>query len=127
MSHGRVVEQGTHNDLLKKRSMYYELVEKQRMSIERNIVISEAKSALDADPELPDLKDEGNDSKVYTAEMEQHQGAEDPERNSKREAGDREYSLWELIKFIAKFNKEETLTMLWGLFFSIVTGAGNPT
>lgn len=52
MSHGRVVEPGTHNDLLEKRSMYYELVEKQRMSTERSIVISDAKSALEADPEL---------------------------------------------------------------------------
>ena len=52
MSHGRVVEQGTHNDLLEKRSMYYELVEKQRMSTEGG-VISEAKSGLGADLNFP--------------------------------------------------------------------------
>ncbi|OQE06883.1 hypothetical protein PENVUL_c016G07224 [Penicillium vulpinum] len=128
MSHGRVVEQGTHNDLLEKRSVYYELVEKQRMSTERSIVISEAKSALDS-PELTDLKDEDMDSKKYTYEMGQHRGAPDCEKDFEREP-DREYSeysLWALIKFIASFNKEETLTMIWGLFFSIVTGAGNPT
>ncbi|KAJ5429368.1 hypothetical protein N7491_006384 [Penicillium cf. griseofulvum] len=124
MSHGRVVEQGTHNDLLEKRSVYYELVEKQRMSTERGITISETKSALDTD-ELPDFKDEGDDSKS-TYEIGQLRRSEDRDRESKRKA-DREYSLWELIKFIANFNKEETLTMLWGLFFSIITGAGNPT
>lgn len=127
MSHGRVVEQGTHNDLLEKRSMYYKLVKKQRMLAERSIVISEAKSALDADPGIPDLKGEGNESNTYTYEMGQHRGAEDRERDSERETGDREYSLWDLIKFVANFNKEETLTMVWGLFFSIVTDAGNPT
>ncbi|KAJ5827488.1 ABC transporter integral membrane type 1 [Penicillium robsamsonii] len=124
MSHGRVVEQGTHNDLLEKRSMYYELVEKQRMTTERSIIISETKSALEAD-ELPDLKDDLDESK-YTYEMGQHRGSKDSERYSKGKT-DREYSLWELIKFIANFNKEETLTMVWGLFFSIITGAGNPT
>jgi ATP-binding cassette subfamily B (MDR/TAP) protein 1 len=124
MSHGCVVEQGTHNDLLEKRSMYYDLVEKQRMSTKRHITIVETKSALDTD-ELPGFKYEGDDSKS-TYELGEHRGTQDRERDSKRKDG-REYSLWELIKFIANFNKEETLTMLWGLFFSIITGAGNPT
>ncbi|KAJ5158989.1 ABC transporter integral membrane type 1 [Penicillium coprophilum] len=114
MSHGRVVEQGTHNDLLRKRSMYYDLVEKQRMSTKRDIVIGKAMSALDPDS-LPDLKDEGDNPK-YTYEIGQREGSEDHGRDFKQELG-RKYSLWVLIKFIANFNKEETLTMIWGLFF----------
>ncbi|KAJ5383180.1 hypothetical protein N7517_001091 [Penicillium concentricum] len=122
MSHGRVVEQGTHNDLLEKRTAYYELVEKQRMSTERSIVTSDANFALHAD-DLPDLKDDVDESK-YMIEM-GHRESEDRERDSGK-AG-REYSLWELIVFIANFNKKETLTMVLGLLFSIITGTGNPT
>ncbi|KAF3482471.1 uncharacterized protein GIQ15_05230 [Arthroderma uncinatum] len=125
MSHGRVVEQGTHNELLEKRSTYYHLVEKQRLSTERSIVISEAKSDLDRGAELPDVKDDCKESDVYPHEIRPYRG--DGERASEGEAGYFKYSLWELIKFVANFNSEETLIMVSGLFWSIVTGAGNPT
>ncbi|KAM5458307.1 putative ABC-type xenobiotic transporter [Microsporum audouinii] len=124
MSHGRVVEQGTHNELLEKRSTYYQLVEKQRLSSERNIVISEAKSALDRGADLPGVKDDYKESDEYTHEIRPYHEAKASERASKRKAGN---SLWELIKFVANFNKEETLIMVLGLFWSIITGAGNPT
>ncbi|KAJ5913929.1 hypothetical protein N7504_002812 [Penicillium tannophilum] len=122
MSHGRVIEQGTHNDLLQKRSMYYELVEKQRMSTERGVVLNDSSKRT----ELLDLC-ERNEVEKQTLEIRQHQGAEDCLRDSDVKADSREYSLWQLIKFVANFNKEETLTMAWGLLFSIITGAGNPT
>jgi len=123
MSHGRVIEQGTHNELLKKRSMYYDLVEKQRMSTQRGIFLGEPNEHS----EFLDLKSEVHKSEKHTLEMGQHQSAEDYEKNAEVKAGSRENSLWRLIKFVANFNKEETLTMVWGLFFSIITGAGNPT
>ncbi|KAM5442228.1 putative ABC-type xenobiotic transporter [Microsporum ferrugineum] len=124
MSHGRVIEQGTHNELLEKRSTYYQLVEKQRLSSERNIVISEAKSALDRGADLPNVRDDYKESDEYTHEIRPYHEAEASVRASKRKAGN---SLWELIKFVANFNKEETLIMVLGLFWSIITGAGNPT
>ncbi|KAE8148191.1 P-loop containing nucleoside triphosphate hydrolase protein [Aspergillus avenaceus] len=124
ISHGRVVEQGTHNELLEKQSMYYELVEKQRMLTERSIVISEEASALNGDPDLPDLKSNSKEANEYTHEIGQYRGVEN---ETDSEAGHREYSLWELIKFVANFNREETLTMVSGLSFSIITGAGTPT
>lgn len=127
MSHGRVVEQGTHNELLEKRSMYYELVEKQRMSTERSIVTREANSPLDLGSKLPDLEDEVNESNKYMYDIKRHRGTKDPERGLEGESGGCEYPLWTLIKFVANFNKEETVTMVCGLLFSIITGAGNPT
>lgn len=103
--------------------MYYELVEKQRMSTESGIVLNNSNKQT----EFLDLKSERNEVELQTLEIRQHQGAEDCERDSEVKADSREYSLWQLIKFVANFNKEETLTMVWGLLFSIITGAGNPT
>lgn len=124
MSHGSVIEQGTHNELLEKRSIYYELVEKQRMSTERSLVISEAKSALQGNPDPLNSKEFEKEFDRESDDVEPSSGAE---RESEREAGDHQYSLWELIKFVASLNKEETLIMVSGLFWSIITGAGNPT
>jgi ATP-binding cassette, subfamily B (MDR/TAP), member 1 len=124
MSHGSVIEQGTHNELLEKRSIYYELVEKQRMSTERSLVISEAKSALQGNPDPLNSKEFEKEFDRESDDVEPSNGAE---RESEREAGDNQCSLWELIKFVASLNKEETLIMVSGLFWSIITGAGNPT
>jgi ATP-binding cassette subfamily B (MDR/TAP) protein 1 len=126
MSHGGVVEQGTHSDLLEKRSVYYELVEKQRMSTERDVGPSEERSTFDMDAELPGSKDEGNESHKHTYQIEQDPVSEGQDGDSDGKADGR-FSLWELIKFVANFNKQETFTMLWGLIFSVITGAGNPT
>ncbi|KAJ5338527.1 hypothetical protein N7452_005255 [Penicillium brevicompactum] len=126
MSHGRVVDQGTHSDLLEKRSVYYELVEKQRMSTERDTGPGEESYTLDVNAEFPGSKDEGNESNKHTYQIELDPTSEGQERDGDGKADGR-YSLWELIKFVANFNKQETFTMLWGLFFSVITGAGNPT
>ncbi|KAJ5034584.1 hypothetical protein NUH16_006026 [Penicillium rubens] len=126
MSHGGVVEQGTHSDLLEKRSVYYELVEKQRMSTERVVGPSEERSTFDTDAELPGSKDEGNESHKHAYQIEQDPVSEGQDGDSDGKADGR-FSLWELIKFVANFNKQETFTMLWGLIFSVITGAGNPT
>jgi ATP-binding cassette subfamily B (MDR/TAP) protein 1 len=107
--------------------VYYELVEKQRMSTGRDIGPSEEKSKFDADAEFPDSKDEGNESNKHTYQIEQDPVAEGREGHSDGKAHEGRYSLWELMKFVANFNKQETFTMLWGLFFSVITGAGNPT
>ncbi|KXG51504.1 ABC transporter, integral membrane type 1 [Penicillium griseofulvum] len=126
MSHGGVVEQGTHSDLLEKRSVYYELVEKQRMSTEREVSPSEENSTFGIDVELPGLKDEGDESNKHTYQIGQDSISEGQDGDLYGKADGR-YSLWELIKFVANFNKQETFTMLWGLIFSVITGAGNPT
>jgi ATP-binding cassette, subfamily B (MDR/TAP), member 1 len=85
MSHGSVIEQGTHNELLEKRSIYYELVEKQRMSTERSLVISEAKSALQGNPDPLNSKEFEKEFDRESDDVEPSNGAE---RESEREAGD---------------------------------------
>ncbi|KAJ5494554.1 hypothetical protein N7463_010641 [Penicillium fimorum] len=85
MSHGRVVEQGTHNGLRNDRCIMNE---------------------------LPDLKDYVDESK-YTDEIGQHRGSGDSKRDSKRK-NDREYPLLELIRFIASFNKGVGQAVFYG-------------
>ena len=126
MSHGSVVEQGTHSDLLEKRSVYYGLVEKQCISMERDVGRGDEKSTFDVDVEFPSSKNEGEESNKHTYQIEQDPVSEGLGGDSDGKSDSR-YSLWELIKFVTKFNKQETPIMLWGLFFSIITGAGNPT
>lgn len=132
MSHGRVIEQGTHNELLKKQSMYYELVKKQRMSTERSTVINKTTSALNGDVDVPGhdglsgSKPDTKESNEYTRGIMENRVAERDQGNLAQDFNSSRYSLWELIKFVARINKQETLIMLSGLFWSIITGAGNP-
>jgi ATP-binding cassette subfamily B (MDR/TAP) protein 1 len=118
MSYGPVVEQGTHKELIKKRPVDYELVEKQRMSTEGDIGPSE-ESPRSTQIWNSYMKHKGNKSNIQAYQIK--------EANSDRKAYDHRHSLWELTKFVANFNKQETFTVLWGLFFSVITGAGNPT
>lgn len=68
------------------------------MSTERGIVACEATSPLDPGPELPDLKDEVNESNEYTDDTEQHRGTKDLAKNSEGEVGDSENS-WFVVCF----------------------------
>ena len=97
------------------------------MSTEGDIGPSEEKFTFEADMEFPDSKHDGNESNIQAYQIEQDLVTEGREANSDGKAYDHRYSLWELMKFVANFNKQETFTMLWGLFFSVITGAGNPT
>ncbi|OOQ88748.1 hypothetical protein PEBR_11271 [Penicillium brasilianum] len=63
-----------------------------------------------ADTEFPDSKDEGNESIKHTYQIEQGLVTEGPESDSDGKPFDRRDSLWELMKFVAHFNKKETFT-----------------
>jgi ATP-binding cassette subfamily B (MDR/TAP) protein 1 len=142
MSQGRIVEQGTHDDLLERRGAYYKLVTAQAIAAVSEMT-AEEEEAANLEEEQALIR------KASTRNMESGHGAvpEDPEddiraklnRSQSRQSASsvalagrttepqRKYSLWKLMKVIASFNKQEWKLMLIGLFWSAICGCGNPT
>ncbi|KAL8952455.1 MAG: hypothetical protein Q9222_001646 [Ikaeria aurantiellina] len=157
MTQGRIVEQGTHDELLEKKSAYYNLVEAQRLSAEK-----QAEERAEEIAALEETEKANEIMKVVTRES--NSGAKLSKTNTEKSAGENldrtttnrslrakltrtmtgksvservleergsneksEYSLWTLIKVVGSFNKKETHFMLFGLFWSIIAGGGNPT
>ncbi|EOO02730.1 putative leptomycin b resistance protein pmd1 protein [Phaeoacremonium minimum UCRPA7] len=139
MSQGRIVEQGTHNQLLEKRGAYYNLVTAQNIAAD-NEMTAEEEEAIDEEEEKLIRK------KTSNKETNVEGFAEDPDDNirdrlnrtettkslssvalqGKKAEDEKQYSLWTLIKVIASFNKNEWPLMLVGVFFSIICGGLNP-
>ncbi|KAI1661901.1 P-loop containing nucleoside triphosphate hydrolase protein [Daldinia decipiens] len=137
MSQGTIVEQGTHDELLELNGAYARLVNAQNIAVVNDLT-AEEQEAIDAKEESlirkaskagdvgyvedPDdnIRDKLNRSTTQgSASSKALQGRKPEER--------KQYSLWTLIKLIASFNKEEWKLMLYGLFWSIICGGGNPT
>ncbi|TDZ23972.1 Leptomycin B resistance protein pmd1 [Colletotrichum orbiculare MAFF 240422] len=137
MSAGRIVEQGTHDELLEKEGAYYNLVSAQNIA-RVNEMDAEEEAAIDAeDDELVQKKSRVSE-KGFVADPEDNIAAKLQRTSTskslssvalqnRKEDGQVKYSLWTLIKLIASFNKKEIHLMLIGLFFSIICGGGNPT
>ena len=129
MSQGRIVEQGSHDELLEKKSAYYNLVEAQRISAEN----AEKKTEEDAETI------ESQEELVTSLTPEKQVTREQLERSttgksvssaileSRKSSSAAHYSLWTIIKVVGSFNKKEVHLMLLGLVFSIIAGGGNPT
>ncbi|OTB20136.1 hypothetical protein K445DRAFT_51964 [Daldinia sp. EC12] len=137
MSQGTIVEQGTHDELLERNGAYAKLVSAQNIAVV-NELSAEEQEAIDAKDESlirtaskgskagivedPDdnIRDKLNRSTTQGSASSRALQGRSPEERKK-------YSLWTLIKLIASFNKEEWKLMLYGLFWSIICGGGNPT
>jgi len=151
MSQGRIVEQGTHTELLAKKAAYYDLVEAQKIA-----AMNEAKQLEVAEDEEAELADKGIDiekravqpldadiEKAVSENSSEDQldekrpdllhrvttGKSDSSvvLSKKQQQAEQNYSLWTLIKVIGGFNKSEWHLMLLGLAFCIVCGGGDPT
>ncbi|KAL8975530.1 MAG: hypothetical protein Q9197_000207 [Variospora fuerteventurae] len=152
MSQGRIVEQGTHDELLERKSAYYNLVEAQRLSAEKEADdLAEEMAEAEEKGEINDVlkmasKNGGKLDKTNTETSAKLDRLE-PERSlrarlrltvtgksvseqvleeSSSHSGGR-YSLWTLIQVVGSFNRKEWHLMLVGLVFSIIAGGGNPT
>ncbi|KAJ4390616.1 GTPase-activating protein [Gnomoniopsis smithogilvyi] len=139
MSKGRIVEQGTHDELFAKEGAYYNLVEAQRVasiqasrSEDEDIIIREERGFSDpefskkasisskeahgqrpGDLQLDKTPTNGTPSRLERAKGEDHDGDN--------------YTLFELLKFIASLNRREWKAMVFGISLSVITGGGNPT
>ena len=129
MSQGRIVEQGSHDELLEKKSAYYNLVEAQRISAEN------AEKKTEEDPEIIESQEELETSLTPEKQITREQlvrsttgkSVSSAILESRKSSSRSRYSLWTLIKVVGSFNKKEVHFMLLGLMFSIIAGGGNPT
>ncbi|TPX14288.1 uncharacterized protein E0L32_005484 [Thyridium curvatum] len=137
MAEGRIVEQGTHDDLIERKGAYYKLVSAQsiaavnELSPEEEEVMNEKEeelvrkaSAANEPSFIPDPDDNVADKLKRTATS---KSASSVALQGRHTEATKKYSLWTLIKLIASFNKQEWKWMLVALFFSAICGGGNPT
>ncbi|RAQ50582.1 ABC multidrug transporter Mdr1 [Aspergillus flavus] len=138
---GRIVEQGTHDELVDRKGTYNSLVEAQRIKEEKDAEalddevededefpkeqMSRIKTADSGAASVVDVGDE----KVYSGigRSATHKSVSSAILAKKNQEKTHKYSLWSLIKFIASFNRPELSYMLIGLVFSVLAGGGQPT
>ncbi|KAJ5959584.1 multidrug resistance protein 1 [Penicillium vulpinum] len=139
MSHGRIVEQGTHDELLQKKATYYNLAEAQR------IATKQESRNKDDDHILPEInydlpRVEFHEKRDSLGKLDQGKEPEDPEADKTRSDKSRtalakkgqkdmtdNYTLFQLIRFVAVLNKQEWKYMIFGILLAIICGGGNPT
>lgn len=141
MSEGRIIEQGSHDELLEKKGAYYNLIEAQR------IATKQESRDQDEDPILSEKDD--NLLRSEFAEKGSKSGKEAHGENfddlqlsktqtnrtasrmavamKRQEDSGENYTLFTLIRFIAGLNKKEWKIMVFGLSLSAICGGGNPT
>lgn len=147
MAHGRIVEQGTHDELLEKRGAYFNLVTAQAIAAVNEMTVEEEEALNKEEEQLlirkasaPNQRqpDSGRASGAYVEDPDDDIAAKLGRSTTQKSASSMalagrkteipvKYSLWTLIKLIASFNKEEWQIMCLGLIFSIFCGLGNPT
>ncbi|RDW84701.1 hypothetical protein BP6252_02291 [Coleophoma cylindrospora] len=137
MQQGRIVEQGTHTQLLESRGAYYNLVEAQKIAAVNELSAEEQAAIDEADDKLvrqmsnnPEQFAEDPDDKNIAGKLSRTQTQKSQSSMAlahRQTQAAPEASLWTLMKLIASFNKAEAHWMLLGLFFSILCGGGNPT
>jgi ATP-binding cassette subfamily B (MDR/TAP) protein 1 len=135
MSQGRIVEQGTHDALLENRSAYYNLVEAQRIAQETErknedeISILDEKDAQLLTPGMEkgeeDFEVDPNDLTLGRTKTGKSESSKILEERGEEKA--QKYTLWTLIRLVGSFNKPEMGWMVFGLFWAIICGGGNPT
>ncbi|ETN40911.1 uncharacterized protein HMPREF1541_05191 [Cyphellophora europaea CBS 101466] len=133
MQQGRIIEQGTHDELLQMKTAYYNLVSAQRIGSD--------------DDEEDDASAEGTNSDHLSRVQSIKSGAgyADPEDEklalgrtrsaksvssnvlaNKDKGAAAKYSLWTLMKFMGSFNRKEWWIMCIGFFFTAIAGANQP-
>ncbi|KAK5445100.1 hypothetical protein LTS15_010191 [Exophiala xenobiotica] len=126
IANGKIVEQGTHGNLIKRRSSYFSLVEAQQIRQDLD-----EKPEISDPPDYPDIEKEDREmvhqkapkeiSALHPASIESYRA---PEVSRASEKGP---STTRLVPFILKFNTDDKLWMTIGLVMSIFGGSGTPT
>lgn len=143
MNQGKIVEQGTHNELLKLQGAYFKLVTAQAIAT----IDADEDASSDEENEVELIKratshrelgatassegfEEDPDDKNLAAKLDRQatsKSLSSVAMQDRKTEVEHEYSLWQLIKLLASLNKEEWPWMVVGLVFSVLAGGGNPT
>lgn len=122
MSQGRIVEQGTHDELLERKAAYFALVEAQRIAAEtENKNQDEIPILSEKDGNLLQSESSNEDKEAYEEDPDDLQLGKTQTNKSassvalakrQQEDGSDNYSLWTLIKVVASFNRNEWKLMV---------------
>lgn len=141
MSQGRIVEQGTHGELLEKKEAYYNLIEAQRIATKQesrnqdeDLILSEKDGNLlqsefskEGSNSGTEAHGEGlNDLQLGKTQADRTASRTALAKKRQEDSGDN-YTLLTLIRFVAGLNKKEWNVMVFGLLLSAICGGGNPT
>lgn len=143
---GKIVEQGTHGELIEREGTYAKLVEAQKLNEERDAQAANVASeddTVDDDSDLQkkisrtvtgksledrkDLGDLEKDAGILERQSTRKSLSSVVLSRDKTEKAEVPYSLWTLFKFVASFNRPEVFYMIIGLVFSVLAGGGQPT
>ncbi|CAG9981999.1 unnamed protein product [Clonostachys byssicola] len=134
MNKGTVVEQGNHDTLIEKQGAYHALVEAQQLEDQKK------STAVDVDDQVSSMEDLvvrkmslQKETTVTAAEAPEKDGvvADSSSGDVEETAGatiqsKTKYSWWELIKFVANFNRKERIYLVIAFFFCLICGAATP-
>ncbi|KAF7542542.1 hypothetical protein G7Z17_g11483 [Cylindrodendrum hubeiense] len=134
MTEGRIVEQGTHNELLEKRGAYFNLVSAQNIAAAEELT-AEEQAEIDAEETLIRkmstkdgvVADPDDDIAAKLNRTTTSKSVSSIALHGRKPEEEHKYSLWTLVKLIASFNSPEWKFMIIGLVFSAICGGGNPT
>lgn len=135
MQGGRILEQGTHTELLQNKSAYFRLVEAQKIAaIKDNAVDVQLSSSFEESEINSELTEKSQtyeddpDDKTVARKLSRTQTEKSQSSMAlemRHAAAENQASLWTLIRLIASFNKNEIHWMVLGLLFCIICGGGS--
>ncbi|KAB8290415.1 hypothetical protein EYC80_010847 [Monilinia laxa] len=115
---GKVVEQGTHTELMGRRGSYYELVKAQR-AIEEEEDTEQEEAAVKQISTTKTAIGKGDISDIEATEI-------SPEGEHPVREQSSSYSLLSMVKFVLRLNAKEWHYILLGLFCSVIAGVEEP-
>ncbi|KAK9467423.1 P-loop containing nucleoside triphosphate hydrolase protein [Lipomyces arxii] len=121
MAKGKIVEQGTHNDLLDKKGMYYELVEAQKIH-----KLEDGNGGIVESTEEKELEVREDTNILDITRVRTQQSISSIEAAHRKEPPAVHYSLLSSVKMIFILNKPEHKLMAFGAFFAMINGFAYP-
>lgn len=136
MQQGRIIEQGTHDELLVLKKAYYNLVSAQRIGSDDDPSDDDSHEATNSDhlSRVHSTKSgaasagyaDPEDEKLALGRTRSGKSVSSKILDEKDKRAAVKYSLWTLMKFMASFNRKEWWVMCIGFFFTFIAGANQP-